>query len=61
MGYRALVQTEDHLLLFLQQLGERTSVSPFLLGLPRFLVRLYLGVCGLALRKIPVECSLNSL
>lgn len=25
VGYRALVQTEDHLLLFLQQLGEQTS------------------------------------
>lgn len=54
MGYRALVQTEDHLLLFLQQLGEHTSVSPFLLGLPRFLVRLYLGAVDWLLRKIPV-------
>lgn len=29
VGYRALVQTEDHLLLFLQQLGEQTSFNPF--------------------------------
>ena len=34
VGYRALVQTEDHLLLFLQQLGERTSLNPLVLGLP---------------------------
>lgn len=29
MGYRALVQAEDHRLLFLQQLGEQPSSAPF--------------------------------
>lgn len=53
MGYRALVQTEDHLVLFLQQLGEQTSFGPLLFssGLPRFLVRLYFGVYGPAAGK----------
>lgn len=45
VGYRALVQTEDHLLLFLQQLGEWTSSTHFFLGLPMSSIQtLYLGL-----------------
>ena len=34
MGYRALVQTQDHLLLFLQQLGEWAPFSSCLWACP---------------------------
>lgn len=52
VGYRALVQTEDHLVLFLQQLGEHTSSrAPCSSGLPGLLGRLRFGGCGLASGK----------
>lgn len=44
VGYRALVHTEDHLLLFLQQLGERTPCNPMFPACSRVPVKLYLGL-----------------
>lgn len=60
MGYRALVQTEDHLLLFLQQLGEWTSSTHFFFRpAHEFHSDSLFGAVDRLLRKVQVECILN--
>ena len=52
VGYRALVQTEDHLLLFLQQLGEWASLSCCLWACPWAAVRPFIGAVARLLGRL---------
>jgi hypothetical protein len=56
VGYRALVQTQDHLLLFLQQLGECASSILVQSACP---VWLFKGTMDRLPGRAQMECTLN--